>query len=72
MKVFELAVFCLLGYCLLNFFCELYWQQKTLDPLWNGLSFEEKALENINLGLMDLKLVFTVLGFICWGFWVKT
>jgi hypothetical protein len=71
MRVFEIAVFLLLCYCLFTFSVEVYRHQKYLESAWPLFSEQQWVLENLNLSLMDFKLVFTVIGFILWGQWVK-
>jgi hypothetical protein len=50
---------------------EVFRHQKFLESVWPDMSSQQWVLENINLSLMDLKIVFTVIGFILWGMWVS-
>ena len=54
----------LLGYLLFVFLYETFIQQSWLVSIWSTLSMEQKVLENLNLGLMDLKIVFTIMALI--------
>ena len=63
-------MFFFLIWAFLKFLLELWFQQELLDAIWISLSFQQKALENINLGLMDLKLMITALCLIFFAkFW---
>ena len=65
-------MFFFLIYTFFKFLCELWFQQALLDGIWVSLSFQQKALENVNLGLMDLKLMITALCLIFFAkFWGK-
>lgn len=62
---FALAVqtffFLFLVYAFFNFLWEILVQQAYLNTIWVALSFQQRVLENLNLGLMDLKLMLTTL-----------
>ncbi len=59
-----------LAYAFLRFSYEILIQEIALVAIWDSLSLQQMALENINLGLMDLKLMLTALCIIFFAkFW---
>ncbi len=62
--------FAFLIYAFARFLQEIIFQELALIAIWATLSPQQRALENINLGLMDLKLMFSVLCLIFFAkFW---
>ena len=55
-------------YAILNFMYELSVYQAAFNSMIPYISAEQKVLENINLGLMDLKLILAAIGLI---FYIK-
>jgi len=54
----------------LTFLGELWIQQQYLNTIWVSLSLQQRALENIVLGIADLKLILTALCIIFFAkFW---
>lgn len=55
----DIFIFVLLFYALANFLWELWIYQALMNSIWISLSFQQRALENINFGFMDLKVILT-------------
>jgi len=55
----DIFIFGLLFYALANFLWELWVYQALMNSIWISLSLEQRALENINFGFMDLKVILT-------------
>ena len=53
--------FAFLIYAFVRFLQEVIFQELDLIAIWATLSPQQRVLENINLGLMDLKIMFSVL-----------
>ena len=47
----------------------LVYQCLELPLIWNTISLEQQTLININLGLMDLKIIFTMIGLLMFLHW---
>ena len=62
----DVFIFVLLFYALANFLWELYVYQGLMNSIWISLSFQQRALENINFGFMDLKVIFTAGFLLLW------
>ena len=60
--------FVFLVYAFFNFVWEIWVQQTFLNSIWFMMSWERRVQENINLGLMDLKVMLTAL---CLIFYAK-
>lgn len=56
-RLLELLVWGALALLCVIFLIELFQHQAFLATQWVGLSAEQRVLENINLGLMDLKFL---------------
>ena len=63
-------LFGILSYSLVVFIKEVYvYQCLELPVFWSTISLEQQTLININLGLMDLKIVFTIIALLMFVKW---
>ena len=68
--VVERSILLIFVYSLLVFIKEvLVYQCLELPLIWNTISLEQQTLININLGLMDLKIIFTMIGLLMFLHW---
>ena len=68
--VVERSILLIFVYSLLVFIKEvIVYQCVELPLIWNTISLEQQTLININLGLMDLKIIFTMIGLLMFLHW---
>ena len=68
--VVERSILLIFVYSLLVFIKEvIVYQCLELPLIWNTISLEQQTLININLGLMDLKIIFTMIGLLMFLHW---
>lgn len=65
-RFFEIMAWFFLSLLCVIFLIELFFHQAFLVTQWAYLSFEQRTLENINLGLMDLKFLFSFGLYLWW------